>query len=107
MMLPSTVNGKKVFKCKCGAIKEFSGEKEKAYKQSTKIEHSVREEVVNVTDVLKWKEEYFKTAIQDFKCQSCGYDKATLETMQTRRADEGMTHYIICLNCGKMTKIRS
>ena len=31
MMLPSTVEGKKVFKCRCGAIKDFSDEYQTEY----------------------------------------------------------------------------
>lgn len=107
MMLPSNLNGDKVFKCKCGAIKPLSEENIGAYKLTTKIEHSIRNEVTNLTDVINWKEEYLRSSIKNFKCPSCGYSKAHLETRQTRRADEGMTHFIICLKCGRHIKIGS
>jgi len=107
MMLPSTIDGEKVFKCKCGAIKPFSEEKSESYQIKTKIEHSIRNEVVNVIDIMKWKDENLKSAIKDFKCRRCGYNKAQLETRQTRSADEGMTHFLICLKCGAMIKIGS
>ena len=107
MMLPSTIDGEKVFKCKCGAIKPFSEERSESYKIKTKIEHSIRNEVVNVIDIMKWKDENLKSAIKDFKCRRCGYNKAQLETRQTRSADEGMTHFLICLKCGSMIKIGS
>ncbi|MFX0081605.1 MAG: RPA12/RPB9/RPC11 RNA polymerase family protein [Candidatus Hodarchaeota archaeon] len=107
MMLPSNVKGKKVFKCKCGAIKDFSEEKSEAYKVSMKIEHSVRNEVTNLTEVMNWKEKHLKSTIKDFKCPSCGYTKAHLESRQTRRADEGPTHFITCLQCGRHIKIGS
>jgi len=107
MMLPSTVNGKKVFKCKCGATKPFTEEKANSYRIKTKIEHSIREEVSNLTEFMKWKEENLRSSIKNFKCRRCGYDKAHLETRQTRSADEGMTHFITCLKCGKMIKIGS
>ena len=107
MMLPSTVEGEKVFKCKCGALKPFSEEKSKLYKLKTKIEQPIRNEVVNIAEVMKWKEENLKSAIKNFKCLRCGYNKAHLETRQTRSADEGMTHFLICLSCGKMIKIGS
>ena len=107
MMLPSNVDGRVVFKCKCGATKEFSEEKSKAYKLTTKIEHSIRSEVTNLTEVINWKEENLRSTIKDFKCPTCGYDKAHLETRQTRSADEGMTHFITCLKCGRHIKIGS
>lgn len=107
MMLPSEVEGKKVFKCKCGALKPFSEEKSNAYRVTTKIKHSIRNEVSNLTEIMNWKEENLRSTIKDFKCPSCGYDKANLETRQTRRADEGMTHFITCLKCGRHIKIGS
>ena len=107
MMLPSTVEGKKVFKCRCGAIKDFSDDKSDAYRLTTKIEHSIRSEVTNLKEVIKWKEENLRSTIKNFKCPSCGYNKAHLETRQTRRADEGMTHFITCLKCGRHIKIGS
>jgi DNA-directed RNA polymerase subunit M/transcription elongation factor TFIIS len=106
-MLPSKVNGNKIFKCKCGAIKPFSKEKSESYKLNTKIEHSIRSEVVNAVDIINWKEKNLRSTIKNFKCSRCGYDKAHLETRQTRSADEGMTHFITCLKCGKMRKIGS
>jgi len=107
LMLPTMVDGKKVFKCKCGAIKPISEDKTEEYKIKTTIEHSVREEVTNIKDIMAWKEKNLRSTIKDFKCSRCGYTKAHLETRQTRSADEGMTHFITCLNCGKMYKIGS
>jgi transcription factor S len=107
MMLPSTVNGKKVFRCKCGAVKDFSEEKSEAYRLTKKIEHPIRNEVVNLTEVMNWKEEHLRSSVKNFKCPSCGYTKAHLESRQTRRADEGMTHFITCLKCGRYIKIGS
>ncbi len=107
MLLPSTVNGVKVFKCKCGAIKPLSETETESYKIKTVIEQPIRNEVTNLSDVMKWKEENLRSSIKNFKCSKCGYDKAHLETRQTRSADEGMTHFITCLKCGKMRKIGS
>jgi DNA-directed RNA polymerase subunit M/transcription elongation factor TFIIS len=107
MMFPSSANGIKVFKCKCGAIKPFSEEKSGFYKFKTKIEHPARSELTNLTEIMAWKDKNLKSSIKNFKCPRCGYTKAHLETRQTRRADEGMTHFITCLKCGKMKKIGS
>jgi DNA-directed RNA polymerase subunit M/transcription elongation factor TFIIS len=108
LMLPSKdKEGNKIFKCRCGATKPFSDERIEEYTQSTKIEHSIRAEVTNLNEVMEWKEKNLRSSIKDFKCRRCGYDKAHLETRQTRSADEGMTHFITCLKCGKMIKIGS
>ena len=108
LMLPSKdKEGNKIFKCRCGAIKPFSDEKIEEYTQSTKIEHPIRAEVTNLTEVMEWKEKNLRSTIKDFKCPRCGYDKAQLTTRQTRSADEGMSHFITCLKCGKMNRIRS
>ena len=107
MMLPSKAEGVIVFKCKCGALKPFNEEKSGEYKVTTKIEHSVRSELSNLKEIMGWKEENLKSAIKDFRCPSCGYDKAHLESRQTRSADEGMTHFITCIKCGRHIKIGS
>lgn len=108
MLLPSKDNdGNKILKCRCGWIRTVDESKEEQYKLKTKIEHSVKKEVSSTVEILKWKDEHLKSAIQNFKCRKCGYDKASIETRQTRSADEGMTHFIICLKCGKMIKIGS
>ena len=107
MMLPSTVNSQKIFKCKCSYIKPLSEENADSYILKTKIDQPIRNEVTNLTEVMKWKEENLRSSIKNFKCKRCGYDKAHLETRQTRSADEGMTHFITCLKCGKMRKIGS
>ena len=107
MMMPSKVNGKKVFKCKCGAVRPFSEESSESYKVKTTIEHSLKGEVVSVQGIMEWKDKNLGSSIKDFKCPRCGYNKAHLETRQTRSADEGMTHFITCLKCGKMRKIGS
>ena len=110
MMLPSTTGAgigvRKVLKCKCGFIKPID-QKEGSYTLKTKIEHSLMEEITSTVDIVDWKEKNLRSTIKDFRCRRCGYDKAQLETRQTRSADEGMTHFIICLKCGKMIKIGS
>lgn len=110
MMLPSTtgmgIGETKILKCKCGFTKPLHDDEE-VYKIKTKIEHSLMEEITSSAEIMDWKEKNLKSTIKDFKCRKCGYDKAHLETRQTRSADEGMTHFIICLRCGAMKKIGS
>ncbi len=109
-MMPGTdgrgIGMRKVLKCKCGAIKPIDQEDD-SYTLKTKIEHSLMEELTTTVDIVDWKEKNLRSTIKDFRCRRCGYDKASLETKQTRSADEGMTHFIICLKCGKMIKIGS
>jgi transcription elongation factor S-II len=40
-------------------------------------------------------------ATDQFKCHGCGKRECTYYEMQTRSADEPMTIFITCLNCGK------
>ena len=86
---------------------DFSDEEAESYKISTKIDHSMKDEVVSTTELMAWKNENLQSSIKNFKCSRCGYDKAHLETRQTRSADEGMTHFLVCMKCGKMKKIGS
>ena len=39
-----------------------------------------------------------------FTCNKCKSDKTQFYSLQTRSADEPMTHYVTCLNCGKKWK---
>ena len=39
-----------------------------------------------------------------FKCNRCGKRETTYYEMQTRSADEPMTIFITCVNCGKKWK---
>lgn len=40
-------------------------------------------------------------ATDQFKCRRCGKQECTFYEMQTRSADEPMTIFIACINCGK------
>jgi transcription elongation factor S-II len=37
----------------------------------------------------------------EFKCSRCKSSKTTFHEKQTRSADEPMTVFVLCLNCGK------
>jgi transcription elongation factor S-II len=43
-------------------------------------------------------------ATDEFKCGRCKQRKCSFYQMQTRSADEPMTTYVTCLNCGKNWK---
>ena len=40
-------------------------------------------------------------ATDEFKCNRCKQRKCTYYELQTRSADEPMTVFVTCLNCGK------
>jgi transcription elongation factor S-II len=54
----------------------------------------------------KYKEDKLKNQAftNAFPCRRCGAKKATFYQMQTRSADEPMTTFIKCLNCGNKWK---
>jgi len=102
-----------IFKCTCGYEKECTGQEnleafrfKKWETKEEKRQHQIKEKLIFMD------EEYFNkkmptTSVSDFKCRKCGYEKCSLITLQTRRADEGMTHFLICGRCGHKTKIGS
>lgn len=50
-------------------------------------------------------EEKPKAMTDEFKCGSCKKKQCIYQELQTRSADEPMTLFITCLNCGKKWKI--
>lgn len=52
----------------------------------------------------KWLEGNKMVATDMFKCNRCGKKETTYYEMQTRSADEPMTIFITCVNCGKKWK---
>ena len=46
-----------------------------------------------------------EAATDQFKCSRCKKNECTYYELQTRSADESMTIFVICLNCGKRWKI--
>ena len=40
-----------------------------------------------------------------FKCGKCGKRRTTYTQLQTRSADEPMTTFVLCLDCGKRWKV--
>ena len=63
----------------------------------------------NWTDILTEKElkDKAKTTVKTstyLKCRKCGSRDINVETVQTRSADEGMTTFQTCTNCGNVKK---
>ena len=49
-------------------------------------------------------EEKEEAMTDQFKCGRCKSRKCTYYELQTRSADEGMTTFITCINCGNRWK---
>ena len=52
-----------------------------------------------------WRLKHMKATSGVYKCRKCGGNKTTQGEMQTRSADEPMTLFITCLECGNQWKI--
>jgi len=52
-----------------------------------------------------WNEKHTKVISGVYKCRKCGGSKTTQFEMQTRSADEPMTLFIHCVDCGNQWKI--
>ena len=48
--------------------------------------------------------EELAAATDEFKCYKCKKRKCTYYQLQTRSADEAMTTFVTCLNCGNHWK---
>ena len=102
------LDGTIVLKCsECDYERSLSeGEDLNGYRETNVIRHSKKEELL-VIDEDYYNKLIPKTAVTGFKCFHCGFDRCHLLTLQTRRADEGMTHFLICGRCGFKQKIGS
>lgn len=68
-----------------------------------KIDETINNKVNSVRS--DWEEKHTKVTSGVYKCKKCGGDKTTQSEMQTRSADEPMTVFIHCVDCGNSWKI--
>lgn len=71
--------------------------------QKDKI-HQEKEDKVNSVR-SDWNQKHTKPTSGVYKCRKCGCDKTTQFEMQTRSADEPMTLFITCVECGNSWKM--
>lgn len=64
------------------------------------VEDNVHKEMHKEYLIRKAEEEH----VGFFKCMKCKSNKTTYYQLQTRSADEPMTTYVSCINCGKRWK---
>ena len=83
----------------CLDTKELASEAKKNMREKT-MENNLQ---ARRTD---WEQEQAKNSNKEgfFKCHKCGSKKTNFFQMQTRGADEPMTNFVNCLNCGKRWK---
>ena len=96
VMIPKTINGKKVLVCpRCGYIKLPNP------KRSNKITRKILHSELEKTTVIDSKD-LFKglPKTKGVRCPRCGYDEAYYIILQTRSADEPPTRIYICARCG-------
>ena len=72
-------------------------------KKRNEINHTIEDKVNEARS--DWNEKHTKVASGLYKCRICGGDKTTQSEMQTRSADEPMTIFIRCADCGNSWKI--
>ena len=91
-----TLDSEKVVKLEA---KELASEQKKAQRESS-IKHELQ---ARRTD---WAQEKARASNKEgfFKCHKCGSKKTSFYQMQTRGADEPMTNFVNCHDCGKRWK---
>lgn len=68
-----------------------------------KIDETIDNKVNSVRSDWEKKHAIFTSGV--YKCKKCGGDKTTQTEMQTRSADEPMTVFITCVDCGNSWRI--
>eukprot|EP00775_Hariotina_reticulata_P009619 gene9619-9780_t len=74
------------------------------YKITKKISKSAKLERKQVDDVLGGEEAWKNVSKTETTCPACTYDKAYFMEVQTRSADEPMTIFFKCVDCGHRWK---
>jgi len=76
-------------------------------------EYTYQEKSIQILDVIKIDINLFKknrknlqnaNITEEYVCSKCGNNKHTVVSLQTRSADEPITHFITCTNCGHTFK---
>ena len=102
---------KHIYISKMMMIKEHMNPTLIKYIKDNKLSKDIAFLDVNILNPNKWKiiddnkQEETVESSGLFKCAKCKHRKTTYYSMQTRSADEPMTNFITCLNCGNRWKV--
>ena len=88
-------------------MSEQSTDKENLFIGTNDLNTSIMKTIENKVNESRsdWNEKHTKVISGVYKCRKCGGSKTTQFEMQTRSADEPMTLFIHCLDCGNQWKI--
>ena len=90
----------------CGEIQKHIEYREQDFKTYDELRSIVMKWAINKKierDRFKYDTQ-IEAATDTFTCRKCKSNKCTYYQMQTRSADEPMTTFITCLNCGNRWK---
>lgn len=91
-----------ISKIKSGEIKTY----DLAMMSHQELNEDIWKDLIN-SKIMRDKnmgEDNLAAATDEFKCYKCKKRKCTYYQMQTRSADEPMTTFVSCLNCGNQWK---
>ncbi|MHA1997877.1 MAG: transcription factor S [Promethearchaeota archaeon] len=103
LLYPKKIDGIKYFVCKaCGYKRNFAESKKDAFVLKEKLDHSLDRTLVK-------DDKYYEKVYGADKAKVCPRckGKMILKSLQTRSADEGITHFWICVKCNKSIRIYS
>eukprot|EP01017_Pseudomicrothorax_dubius_P011997 TRINITY_DN1466_c0_g1_i2.p1 TRINITY_DN1466_c0_g1~~TRINITY_DN1466_c0_g1_i2.p1 ORF type:complete len:108 (+),score=6.06 TRINITY_DN1466_c0_g1_i2:140-463(+) len=95
LMIEKTSRGEFAFRClTCPYV----------YQIRQKVKSSIHLETKVVDDILGGKEAWENVDQTEAMCPKCGHNRAYFKQIQTRSADEPMTIFYKCCECGNQWK---
>ena len=103
MLAPKKKDGNKYLVCRaCGFEKLNDGSSADALKLTEKIDHTHDKTLIR--DEQYWDDRVGEGSGRE--CPRCK-SKMIMKSQQTRSADEGITHFFICIKCNKQIRLYS
>lgn len=92
IMLPKTVNGKRVLQCSCGYVANL-GKADSQIKEKVELD---RKEMAIIEDEVE------PMPVIEAQCPKCSHGEAYFWTVQTRASDEPETKFFKCRKCSNV-----